>query len=623
MPTSRLQHPGYIVLNTETYRLARKKGGGPYWRRTRIRVQPGQGEQPVTWDTFHHGMGYSRYGGATEAPVPGTYEYSTTSGTLNGAVNCCFPWIACPGPKVNTITLAAGYGFTRLIEFANRIHAVGDADSDADLYYALINSNYSLYGGNEIGAGQADGPAGQLAVWENHLYIGATSGLAYQSATRGAGCNALHFCRVGRDLWAIPNNATAKVSKLAAGGATWTWGTNDTAVGTSPWGALYNVGDTGRSIKTMIEWGRWLYSGKPEGLFTGDEDGNQWNQLPRVDKAPSANNFLKLGQYDGPLIGPSTMGLFRHAGGASHTVGIEEYKKNASPVRGGYATAQAVGGRWLYIAQKCGSTTYLLAGTHRDPDDPAGPEMVWHTILKTTSTIHDMIVSFLPTAPTLFFVTNDANCYYIKLADDGSPDPNSSNYEADTAGTMSLYLPAVDLGNPGTLKRGHMVELHLGGTMDASRTVTVYASWDGGSYNAVGSAVATTGFNRVFWTAGTNDSGRRCQLRLDIANNSTSAFPKIENVTLYLVELPRTEPGFEGVVCLYDMADKKRPAEKQQTDLEALVEAGVYNLSDPDDPNAANIKVILHEMEEYDIKQEGECSKHSHARLVFREVVYS
>ena len=61
MPTTRLQHPGYIVLNSERYKLARRKNDAPYWKRSQIRVQPGQGEQVVSWDSFHEGMGESVY----------------------------------------------------------------------------------------------------------------------------------------------------------------------------------------------------------------------------------------------------------------------------------------------------------------------------------------------------------------------------------------------------------------------------------------------------------------------------------------------------------------------------------------------------------------------------------
>jgi len=590
-------------------------------------VQPGRGEQVVTWDTFHHGMGYSRLS------VPGTYEYSASSTSIGGTVNCTIPWLAAPGPDVTVITpTGTAKHYYRLIEYNGYIYAIGKTIADGDLYYSRIDpSDYSVNAESEVGAGQADGPPGQCTVWENTLYVGmrGASKNAYAVDTsnnwaRGTDNETRErdYCRVGRDMWSISNvsGEEAKVRKLAAG-ATW-----DSAAR----GAQYIVGDTGRPIASMIEWGRWLYSGKPEGLFSGDTDGNQWNALPGLNRIASSSNNLRLEEFGGPIMAPTTLGLYRHLGQTSRTVGLERYTYNQSVCRAGYIKAIAAAGNWLYAASQVGSNAWLLVARRRESDDPPGPDLVWHTLFYFANlAIEDILISDLPTAPTLFWVTSStpagvgAKVYYIKLAPDGSPNPLDSNYAAETTGTMSLYLPAVDLGNPGTLKRGHMVEVHAGGTMDANREIKVYADWDGGGYNQVGVDIASTGYTQRFWTKDSNDSGRRCQLRLDITNNHATAFPQLQKVSLYLIELPRVEPAIECSIRLADSLDKKRTAKGMKADLGALVNAGVYTMTDPDDPAAGTLSVIVREINYSEREQAGTQTSEKQADLTLRVVEYS
>lgn len=619
MPTTRLQHPGFLVLNGEHYKLARRKNNAPYWKRSQVQVQPGRGEQVVTWESFHQGMGESTH----RPEAPQCYE---TAATVNATQRSYLML----GPTVNAITSLSDKKWYRIMEFGGRIWVIGVTAADNDLYYMRIDPSApgTIEGEAEVGAGLADGPPGQCAIWENNMYVGVTAADDYGwqvapttpwgwTAGTAAETKEAHYCRVGRDLWSVSNVAggEAKVRKLAAG-ATW-----DSAAR----GAQYIVGDSGQAINSMIEWGRWLYSGKPEGIFSGDGDGNQWNQTP--DLLSSSNNCLRLGSWRGAIIAPTITDLVRLTT-IPEGIGPEELDNNVSSVRAGYVRAVAAAGRWLYIAYKVPSgSTYILVGRRRRGDDPPGGPMVWHgfTDIGSTYTVEDMRVIQGTTTPTLWLAMSaglaTARVVYFILAADGSPDPTSSAWRFTTGGF--LYLPKVDLNSPSTTKRGHMVELEITGDTAANITVYPYANWDGGGWNALGSAIESNGRARAFWTAGSNDEGRECQVRISLASNDSTKSPEVRKVSLSLIELPRYEPAYEAVVCLYDQSDRKRTVEKQLSDLEALVSAGVYNCTDPNDPDDANIKVIVHPFEEHDLKQEGECSKHSHVRLTLRQVKYA
>jgi len=693
MPTTRLQHPGRIILNGESYTIARKKGAR-LWRETTVPVQPGGGEKSVTFDTWHLGMGHSRL------EQPGTYEYGY-------CLNATYPWKLTIGPSLHSVSAVSGHTFHRLIEYNDKIYAIGVTTSDNDLYYVRLDSTGAIDAEGEIGAGQADGPPGQPAVWEDALYVGVTAGTAYKvhsksdsgtanaavtcgastltdsreawtvnewsgcvitcdsktmtvasntnntltgmaawdasqpgdgnswtmagdGWTRGNACDALHFCRVGRDLWGVPLDDKAKISKLAAG-ATWAtaWGTDDTGPGDSPWGALYGVGDTGRDINSLIEWGRWLYIGKPDGLFSGDTDGNLWNQIPEVIE--SASNCLRLEKWQGMLWAPTILGLYRYTGFNARTQGPEVVITNASAIRGGYFTAIAKAGHWAYGGFKAqNGTTYILTSRLREAQEPGVGEVIWHGGIgigfTSAFTITDMVTSTVTSPPRLWVVLNGVFIYSYTLNKDGSINPTDSNYASVADTQTNAYLSCIDLDSPGTPKAGHFVEVHTAGTLEATKKwVKVYANWDGGGWNQVSSTIETvsTTFTRLFWTAGSNDTGRSLQLRIMMQSDSTSARPEVERVTVNLIESPRREPAIRCGVKLADNLDKKRSLKQMMTDIEALFSGTVYSLTDPDDPAAGTLKVIAHDYEYVEVEQLGTQQAEKQCNLTLRVVSYS
>jgi len=623
---SKLQHPEVIVLNGERYAIARDKKGARLWREATVPVQPGGGEKQVTFDTWHLGMGHSRL------KQPGTYEYAL-------GINATHPNKITIGPEDGTLAAASGHTFYRLIEYQGYIYALGVTTADNDIYYVRINSSGAIAAQGEAETNHG-GPPGQCAVWENELYIPVTANTslkvssgALDTYVAGNACDALHFCRVGRDLWGVPLGDKGKISKLPAG-TSWTWGTNDTAPGDgTTWGALYGVGDTGQGINSLHEWGRWLYVGKPDGLFGGDTDANQWNQIPEVIE--SSSNCLRLAKWQGMLWAPSILGLYRHTGLSSRTQGPEVLTTNASFVRGGYFTALAKAGHWIYGAFKAQNNwTYLLTGRLREPNEPGAGEVIWHGAIgrfTTSYTVSDMLVSTITTPPRLWMTFSAgvvANyLYYFILNKDGSINPADSGYRSDIGGTPYLYSPRIDLDSPGTPKAGHFIEVHTSGTLEADdkKYVRMDADWDGGGFNQVGAnidAVGTT-FTRLFWTAGTNDTGRSLQLRTQMVSDANDARPVVERITVNLIESPRREPAIRCSVRLADRLDKKRSLTQMKTDIEALLSGKTYTLTDPDDPAAGTMKVIVHDYEYVEREQVGTKQAEKQCDLTLRVVEYS
>jgi len=427
-------------------------------------------------------------------------------------------------------------------------------------------------------------------------------------------------------MWAVPLGTPAQLSKLAAGNvANW----DSAAVGSSPWGALYTAGDTGHGINSLHEWGRWIYIGKPDGLFEGDEDGNLWNRIPEVIE--SSNNCLRLGRWQGFLWAPSIIGLFRYTGMAARTQGPEVVGTNASAIRGGYFTALAKAGHWLYGAYKAqDNKTYILTARLRESGEGGPGELIWHTIdagFATTDTVSDMLVSTVPSPPCLFITlsagTNADDIHYIILNKDGSLNTNDSGYSSIGATTQSIYLSRIDLDSPGTTKLGHFIEVHTSGTVAAAKWVKVYAAWDDGSFNQVGSTIVASGFTRLAWTAGSNDTGRSLQIRVDMQSDASDARPVLDKLTVNLIESPRPEPAIRTSVRIADNLDKKRPATQMETDIKALGAGSVYDLVDPDDPAAGTVKVKVHEYEFVETEQEGALQGERQCNLTLRVVQYT
>ena len=208
------------------------------------------------------------------------------------------------------------------------------------------------------------------------------------------------------------------------------------------------------------------------------------------------------------------------------------------------------------------------------------------------------------------------------LAQDGSPDPTDANMSF-WVGEKTLDLPAVDWGVPGTPKRGHMVEVITKQATGTGGTVKVYYGWDGATPSTqLGATITAAGRAQRFWTPETTDSGYRPQIRIGNTGHATDNL-RVEKVSLYCVALPRKEPVITTLVRCGDNLDRLRGAKTAYEDLEALENAGVYAVRDPDDPAGGNFYAIVENVDEYKGEQIADVSGERLVTVTMRVVEYA
>ena len=434
---------------------------------------------------------------------------------------------------------------------------------------------------------------------------------------------AWHLGTAGKLLWRVGDasatpkhhviNSCATASSGGSGGPLTAGNWSDTAD--------YVIGKPGRNINSLAEMGRWLHVGKEEGLYASDTEGNQTNALDFVRNLIASTNCSDMIRWLGTLVVCHKTGIWQYTGVSARPFGIETLQNNNSSIKGGRYTALATAGEWLYAAYLVGTTTYLLAVRPGHEDEPS---YVWHHLYTFTSTtINTMHVSGLTTNPRLYLGITASTCSvaYIVLAQDGSPDPTDANVTFQ-AQTNNFDLPAVDWGAPGTLKRGHMVEIVTSQAIGTGGTVQVQGRWDGGTYANIGAAITTAGKAQRFWTAGTSDSGYRPQLRIQVDGHASNVL-RVEKVSLYCAALPRKEPIITVVVRCGDNLDRLRDAKTAYDDLEALENAGVYTVRDPDDPASGTFKVIVENVDEYKGEQIADVTGERLVAVTLRVVEYA
>jgi len=441
---------------------------------------------------------------------------------------------------------------------------------------------------------------------------------------------AWHMGAAGKLLWRVGDGSTPAKHHVVNSCAAMSSGGSGGPLTVGNWSdpADYVIGKPGRSINSIAELGRWAYFGKEEGLIGSDSEGNQNNALDFTRMFVVSTNCNCTVRWLGTLVTTHKTGLWQYTGVSARPIGIETLEGNASVVKGGRYVALAASGEWLYAVYRVGTIDYILAAR---PGQEGEPPVVWHQLQTCPSGayfshINDIAISGLTTNPKLWIairLLSDPNLllYYMTLAPDGSPDPTATGMAFENLlPSYYVLLPAVDWGAPGTLKRGHMIEVTLGQAAGTNGTFRVYNSWDGGAFIQVGAEIISTGTTRRFWTPGTADSGYVPQVRLGFTSAPNQFY--VKKVSLYCVALPRKEPIITTVVRCGDNLDRLRDAKTMYDDLEALENAGVYTVRDPDDPASGTFKAIVENVDEHKSEQIGEVSGERLVAVTLRVVEY-
>jgi len=361
-------------------------------------------------------------------------------------------------------------------------------------------------------------------------------------------------------------------------------------------------------------------------MWASDTSGNQTNALDFVRNLTASTNCQDAIRWLGTIVTVHKSGLWQYTGVSSRKIGIETLTGNMSAVKGGRYTALATAGDWLYVAYLVGTTSYLFAGRPGGEDEPF---VVWHELAElATTTVNAMLISGATTNPKLFLastVSSAGTLSYITLAKDGSPDPTDSGVSFYAA-AVNCDLSAVDWGMPGTPKQGHMVEVVTSQATGTGGTVKVFYGWEGATPSTqLGSDITTAGRTQCFWAGGNTLGthwGYRPQIRIQPTGHASNNL-RVEKVSLYCVARPRMEDGIETVIRIGDMLDNKRTAKVAYDELDALVNAGVYNVRDPDDPAGGTFTAIVHNIAPTKGEQLGEHSGEEHVTVTLRKVKYS
>jgi len=390
--------------------------------------------------------------------------------------------------------------------------------------------------------------------------------------------------------------------------------------------ADYVIGKPGRNINSLADLGRWLYVGKEEGLFASDKDGNQTNAIDFVRNLIASTNCSDTIRWLGTLVTTHKTGLWQYTGVSARPIGIETLESNLSSLKGGRYTGLATSGQWLYATYLISSTYYLLAGRPGHEDEPS---VVWHILASGDYYLSTPYVSGLSTNPTLWLgicvIGGASLLYYMTLAKDGSPDPTDAAISF-SASEKTLDFPAVDFGLPGTPKQGHMVEVVTSQATGTGGTVKVYYGWDAATPSTqLGSTITTATRTQCFWAGGNTEGthwGYRPQIRIGVTGHATNNLA-VDKVSLYCIARPRMEDGIETTIRIADSLDGSRTAKTAYDDLDALVNAGVYAVRDPDDPAGGTFYAVVHNIAPSKGEQLGDHSGVEYVTVTLRRVAYS
>lgn len=565
MPSSR----GAVAhINGLPFFLAKAKDGAPLWQYQQVQTQEGDPTLPRRRriNDWSRGLGDSRgvYQGAVEHCE---YAFLGRMGRI------------LPSHTINSVTsfVAHSADITSIIEVtapANRI-LVGGGTKVSE----INPSTHTLSTSRTVSGGGVLSMCRYIDIVA--IALGDSADFEYRNA---AGSYAVNSISLKARAFGISGEGDL------ARGYTYKWSKCSDpdfySVGGN-WSADYDIGDKSRMVTQVFGHNQFDYVLKEEGLYTFvQQNSKEANQLTDLIAFASAENRA-YGRWSDWIMVCTTAGLYRYISqGAARPVGAEVHELSESVLQDTYPTAFVGNGVWAYEARYNATLdkTYLcMLRRSADGDATYGSPVVTNSIIDVfTGKCRAMHISSLTGSPELYYAKG-ASVAYIALTRDGKP----SVFQ--TGNTTKVYMPPSDFGSPMTMKYFRELEI-VGRNFAAGRTCQAKAAMDGGSYNNVGSALAalTANYGHVYWTRGTNDSGRVMQLEVDLANDSTSTPTEVRDIIIAYEERPilvdgavatfrcRDGDAEEGISAAYPTALATRQA------IEALLDGAPVTLIDLD-----------------------------------------
>ncbi len=555
-----------VEINGKPYFLAKDERGKPFYQPRPMQTQEGDPTVPrrFRWADWSRGMGDSRgvFKGAIESA---TGAYLGTTGRI------------LPGPKINTIATGHDLAVQAIVEVtapAARLISFGGR------YAKEIDSSWAVAATQDFGGGTSAVSA-QLFVDQVAIALGDATQFYRRNASGAYSASTVTSdgfgdYRYARAFGLSPEGdlVRGRANKWSKCSAADFYGTNGN------WSAEVAVGDQSGNINAVGQFERWDYVLKDEGLYSFDSTtSKESNVLPDLAAFKSSQNRRFFPWYN-RLFLCTFAGLYRYVQqGGARTVGIEEAEVNEGILTNAYPTAGVAFGKWAFVAYYDGTTTYIcMLRNAREGDASWGSPFTLVSVIDSfTGNCYAMTTTNIAGYPAVVY-GRDTSLGWFKISRMGRP----VDY-ADSGNVVVTFSPT-DLGAPMTVKYARWLEI-VGRNASASRTVQLAASWDGGAFNNVGSALTafTSTFARAAWTLGSNDSGRVLQAKATLACNSTTTAPEVRDIILHYEERPVMVPGALMVLQFRDdeAGGQRASAYEQRQAVEALLDGQPRAFVDP------------------------------------------
>lgn len=554
-----------VVLDGEPFAIAKDRDVS-LWRDVALPAEEGNPEQPsrTIFADWSRGMGDS---------------HGLVAGAVERAVRAYVGHAAriFPGPLVSITTLPLNEPVAAICEVtqpARRLVVLGGR------YASELDGSHTVTTTQDFGSGWSVKDAveyrGRLAI-----AMGDGQRFWYRDTNGTYGQNTNSSDSAGDYRYADCFGITSDGYLARGRGSYWSKCITDNFYSApGAWSAENQIGSSNRKILDVLDFQRWDYVLKEEGLYSfDDETAEMVNELPDMAAYPAASASW-FAWYNRLLL-CLPAGLYRYvqAGGA-RAVGLEENRANLTFARDAYPTAGVAYGAWAYVAYYSPSedTTWIFGMRLASDSDLAfSPFAIINALDEFTGQCRAMVISDIAGSPHIYYGRGQ-HLGRFALSRNGLP----VAFNTSTTGYVQWMVPSKA---PTAMKYLRAVTVESGGH-HAGSSVQVQYSWNGSSWTTLGPAITSDGFATRFAVPGVNDSGQSLWLRVVLTNASQSAPVYVATVVADVEERPAR---VRGAICTLRMRDfvteggfhSRLTAAEQLAFLRGLLEKGSCTVLDP------------------------------------------
>ena len=264
-------------------------------------------------------------------------------------------------------------------------------------------------------------------------------------------------------------------------------------------------------------------AGSETGYFGFTNEGIAFNLLRALKDAKSQDNGRKIDSQFGWQYIPTSLGLYARRGGTINPVGIGTDSMSGFEGFDGKPLAVLAWRETLLVAyENSAGTTWRILQGFFDPNlTPGSGELAWHIFAsRTTGQIRCLGATSTPTLPTVVW-GEGANTLTRIAKGRGGRDISDASYTYSTDGGQWFGATMMRQNHlRKTVRWGRFITEDC----DASNTWTLAVSMTGGAYTNVGSAVTSSGAQKVVpSTVSSAPTGHTIKPRLtQVAASSTT-----------------------------------------------------------------------------------------------------